>query len=211
MLQKAFGFHEAQTAWVFLRSAEGGGRKKERKKEKRNEGGGTGLSTPEASASATSAAAESSDKGEQEPASLPPAPQYLPRHKIPFALCLGQCTVPADPVGTPSHGVSSRTSIPCPLCPRASSSDVAGHHGRCRIRCGWSRSVPELALVEVSPARWVPAHPISLLGFSIGTDHTKDARPQTRADAKPQGSGAGADASCSYPTLWAAGHRLHRM
>lgn len=70
--------------------------------------------------------------------------------------------VPAGPTGMALHGFFSCISIPCQLGPRAS--------------LAWG------AL----------AHPISPLGFSVGTDHMKDVDPQTRTDAIPQQSGTGA-------------------
>lgn len=82
-----------------------------------------------------------------------------------------------------------------------------------RLRCGWTLQPvlnPVLAPGSASPARGAPAHPISPLGFGVGTDHMKDARPQARADAKPRRPGAGAEVSCSHPIPRAAGHRLGR-
>lgn len=85
MLQKAFGFHEAQTAWAFFKISPGGGNKKrERNKEKKNETGETGLSALETLASATSAMAEGSDK---EPGSLPLLHGASPGTKSPL-LCV---------------------------------------------------------------------------------------------------------------------------
>lgn len=46
MLQKAFGFHEAQTAWAFLRSARAGEGKKKDRKKKKNGMRGEGLGFP---------------------------------------------------------------------------------------------------------------------------------------------------------------------
>lgn len=90
-----------------------------------------------------------------------------------------QHAVPAGPTGMALHGFFSCISIPCQLGPRAS--------------LAWG------AL----------AHPISPLGFSVGTDHMKDVAPQTRTDAIPQQSGTGAEAS-SRPR--AVGHLLrHRQ
>jgi len=107
----------------------------------------------------------------------------------------------------------------CPLAPRDS---IAQPPSLClrplpalprsqRLRCGQTPQPvpnPELALGEASLARGAPTHPISPLGFGVGTDHMKDTRPQARADAKPQEPGAGAEASRSHPTSRAAGHRL---
>lgn len=81
------------------------------------------LSAPEASASATSTAAESSNQGGQEPASLPPAPRCLPRHKIPFALSLGR----GGSVGCPlaPWGWHHTASLPTPPSPAGSAPEPA--------------------------------------------------------------------------------------
>lgn len=118
MLQKAFGFHEAQTAWAFLRSDRGGEeRKRQKKMKKRNERGGTELSAPEASASATSAV------------SLPlPG---LPGHKTQNLLCVWVS------MGCPGTlwGWHCTASLPCLHPLPAGSSDVAGQHRWCQTWC----------------------------------------------------------------------------
>lgn len=169
-------------------------------------GEGPGFLAPEASASATSAAAESSDKGGQEPASLPPAPPFLPRHKTPFALCLGR----SGSVGCPlaPGGRHATASPPVPPSPASSAPEPAAQMWS-DPAAGAEPSAGTGGGQSCSGGSRAPHFP-ARIGFGVGTDHMKDARPQARADAKPCRPGAGAEVSCSHPIPRAAGHRLGR-
>jgi len=160
MLQKAFGLHEAQTAWAFFKISRWGEEKKETKKEKRNERGGSGLSAPEASVSATSAAAGSSDKGGQDPASLPLALRCLRGRTTPSAPCPCCSGIVGArwPHGTASPSLPPCASVPCQLCPAASGSDVVRPRSRCQTRSWhWGRPALLGGLPRTPFPRWVSA------------------------------------------------------
>lgn len=149
MLQKAFGFHEAQTAWAFLRSARAGeGKKKDRKKEK-NGMRGEGLGFP------------LQRHRHLLPVQPPRLCQASPGTKPKICFVSGSAWGAHGPHG---DGIAQHL-FPClHLLPAVPWS--------WQLRCGraaqlvpnlawnnWGTSAPELALGEANPARGAPCTP----------------------------------------------------